>query len=340
MLRRCSDLSRNRPGFLAGEADLRGKGLAHHGRRAGAPAFVDRARRRLLASAPFMSPLTETLLVFQHELKRSVRSAKTLVLLILYGLATTIFGLVMVAATRKLQEKLAETLQGRELPPEALMELKMGGLSMIFGKDDEQLRYLSSMPLIVIAFAWFAMLFLPMLTALMGFDQISGELQSRSIRFVTLRARRASLLGGKVLAQLALLVGLTAVINLGVFAYAALSVEGFPAGSGFVALARFWALTLVYATSYVGLVALCSSLFRTPILSLLTSIAALLAFGALHLLSLFEKLSFLKYALPSHYEEGFFQPDPLRVLGSVGAFAALAALFLVLSWLTLRARDV
>ncbi|MBI5545857.1 MAG: ABC transporter permease subunit [Deltaproteobacteria bacterium] len=287
-----------------------------------------------------MNPLRETFLVFAHELRRSLRSAKTLVLLILYALATGIFGLVMVAATRKIQEQIAANLQGQEVPPEALMQMKMGGLSMIFGKDDEQLRYLASMPLIVILFAWFALFFLPLLATLIGFDQISGELQTRSIRFVSLRARRGSLLAGKVLAQLALLVGLTAVINLGVFAYAAISVEGFPIGAGLLALVRFWALTLVYATTYVGLATWCSSLFRVPIFSLLTALAALLLSGALHLLSMFERLGFLKYALPSHYQEGFFKPDPLSVLASIGVFAAFSAILLGLSYLTLRARDL
>jgi hypothetical protein len=96
-----------------------------------------------------MSPFSETFIVFQHEMKRSLRSAKTLVLLVLYALATVISGLVFIAATRSLQDKLNETLKGQELPPEALMQMKLGGLSVIFGKDEEQLKYLASMPLVV-----------------------------------------------------------------------------------------------------------------------------------------------------------------------------------------------
>ena len=287
-----------------------------------------------------MSPLLETLIVFQHEMKRSLRSAKTLVLLILYGLATVISGLVFIAATRALQDKLNDALKGQELPPAAMMEMKLGGLSAIFGKDDEQLKYLASMPLIVIFFTWFALFFLPLLTSLIGFDQVSGELQTRSIRFVSLRARRGALLAGKVLAQLALLLGLTAIINLAVFGYAAASIKDFPIGSGFVAMARFWALTLVYATAYVGVATLCSCLFRTPIFSFLCSIAYLFLTWVLALLAHLDQFSFVKYVLPSYYQDGFFKPDAMAVLGSVGALCGFAAVFLALSYVALRTRDV
>jgi len=287
-----------------------------------------------------MSPFSEPFIVFQPEMKRSLRSAKTLVLLVLYALATVISGLVFIAATRSLQDKLNETLKGQELPPEALMQMKLGGLSVIFGKDEEQLKYLASMPLVVIFFAWFALFFLPLLTALIGFDQVSGELQTRSIRFVSLRARRGSLLAGKVLAQLALLLGLTAVMNLAIFGYAALSIQGFPVGPGFAAMARFWALTLVYATAYVGVATLCSCLFRTPIFSFLTAVAYLFVTWVLALLAHLDRFKWVVYALPSHYEDGFFKADPLAVLGSVGALCGFAAAFLALSYLALRTRDV
>jgi ABC-2 type transport system permease protein len=287
-----------------------------------------------------MSPLQETYLVFAHEMKRSLRSAKTLVLLILYGLATVVSGLIFVAASRALQEQLNSRLQGQELPPEALTQFKMGGLSAIFGKNDAQLHYLASIPLIVTFFALFALFVLPLVTALLGFDQVSGELQSRSIRFVSLRVRRGSLLAGKVMAQLALLVSLTAIINLGVFAFAAFYVSGFQFGAGLLALARFWSLTLFYATAYVGLATLCSTLFRAPIFSLLVNISVLVAFVMIGFMSNFENLSFLAYVVPSHYKDGLFSPDPLAVVESVGVYSAYAAGFLGLAFFTLRARDI
>lgn len=288
-----------------------------------------------------MSPLRETLVVFAHEMRRNLRSAKTLVLLILYALATALSGVLFVAATRTAQESISTMSGGQTLRPEQLDELKMGGLSLIFGQDPALVRYLVEIPLVVVFFFWFALLFLPLLTALMGFDQISGELQSRSLRFVSLRARRGSLLAGKVLAQAALLLGLTAVVNLGIFGYAAASTEGFKVGVGLFSMIKFWLLGLVYASSYIGLSALCSTLFRVPIFSLLTALCVLFGFWLAALLSRFSSwLGFLSYVLPSHYERGLFSPEWDKLLPSMGAYAAFAAIFLCLAWLSLRARDL
>ena len=287
-----------------------------------------------------MSPFRETLIIFAHETRRALRSAKALVLLILYSLATTLSGVAFVTGTRKLQEGLSSMTGGQELPTEQLNELKMGGLSAIFGKDETLIRYLAEIPLVVVFFFWFTLLFLPLLTALMGFEQLSGELQSRSLRFVSLRARRGSVLAGKVLAQGALLVGLTAVVNLGIFVYAALSTEGFQVGTGLLSLLKFWILGLVFASSYIGLTALCSALFRVPIFSLLTELSILFGFWLAALLSRFESLHFLGYFVPSHYESGLFSPEWAKLLPSVGAYAVFAAIFLCAAWFALRARDL
>lgn len=288
-----------------------------------------------------MGSLAETVVVFAHEVRRSLRSAKALVLLILYGLASALSGLVFVGATRKIQENLAAITGGTPIPPETMMEMKMGGLSVLFGKDPALLQSLAEIPLIVIFFFKFAVFFLPVLIILMGFDQLSGELSSRSIRYVALRAHRGALIVGKVAAQAAVLFALTALVNVALFAYAAATTEGFALASGALAMARFWLLGLVYASAYLGLCSLCSSLFRTPVFSLLTSLCALFVFWLLALVARFQPdLSFLAYVVPSHYEEGLVHPKLLHALPSVGAYAAFAAVFLGLSWLRLRSRDL
>lgn len=287
-----------------------------------------------------MNPLQETWLVFAHEVRRALRSAKTLVLLILYGLASVMSGIVFVAATRKAQEGLSSLAPGAAADPEAMLKFKMGALSFFFGKEEELLRFLAEVPVIVLFFYKFALFFLPLLIALMGFDQISGELSTRSLRYVSLRARRGSLLAGKVLAQAAVLLGLTAVLNLAVFVYAAATTTPFNVGSGLLAMARFWLLALIYVSAYLGLTALCSALFRTPIVSLLTALCALFGFWLLAILGKFESMSFLRWLTPSTYEPGLGSFDLTQALGSAGAFALFAALFLSLAWAALRWRDL
>jgi len=287
-----------------------------------------------------MSPLKETFLVFAHEMRRNLRSARTLVFLILYGLATALFGLIVVSVTRSLQEQINNVTHGEPLPPETVMQAKMGGLSLFFGKDDVLLKSLAEIPIVVVLFASFALLFLPALSALVGFDTVSQELQNRSLRFVSLRVRRGSLLAGKMLAQLGLLVGLTAAMNVGVFVYAALSVKGFTVGAGLLAMTRFWGLSLVYVAAYVGLTTLCSTLFRTPIFSLLTNFSILFAFLVLWLMSKFDSLAAVAWFLPSSYKDGLFSPEPIPVLTSIGVYLGFTAIFTGLAYLALSRRDL
>lgn len=287
-----------------------------------------------------MNALHETWAVFSHETRRSVRSAKTLVLLILYSLAALLGGVLFVAATRKIQSGLTAMTAGQQMPPEALEQMKMGSLALFFGKDETLLHYLADIPLIVLFFFKFALLFLPLLIVLMGFDQISGELQSRAMRFAALRSSRGALLAGKVAAQVVLLLGLTAVINALLFAYAAATTEGFALGPGLVALIKFWLLTLVFGLAYIGLTAMCSALFRAPVFSLLTALCALFGFWLIAVMGRFESLKLLSYLAPSHYEDGLISPSWPQAFTSVGAYVAFAAVFLSAAWLALRTRDI
>lgn len=221
-----------------------------------------------------------------------------------------------------------------------MLKFKMGALSLFFGMEEELLRYLAEVPVIVLFFYKFALFFLPLLIALMGFDQISGELSTRSLRYVSLRARRGSLLAGKVLAQAAVLLGLTALLNVAVFVYAAATTDAFHVAAGLAAMVRFWLLALVYVSAYLGLTALCSALFRTPIVSLLTALCALFVFWLTAILGKFESMSFLRWLTPSTYEQGLVSLELTRALGSAGAYALFASVFLALAWAALRWRDL
>jgi ABC-type transport system involved in multi-copper enzyme maturation permease subunit len=287
-----------------------------------------------------MNALKESWAVFAHELRRSLRSAKTLALLILYSLAALLGGLVFVLLTRQVQAGLSSLSGGQELPPEALAQMRLGALAAFFGKDEALLQALADVPMIILFFFKVGLFFLPLLVVLMGFDQISGELQSRSLRFVTLRASRGALLAGKIGAQVAVLAGLTAIINLMLLVFAAATTEGFALGAGTLSVVKFWLVEVIFGLAYIGLTAMCSALFRTPIFSLLTALCLLFVFWLFAVVSSFDSLAFLSHLAPSHYKDGLVSPDLLTALGSVGAYIGFAALFVGVAWFSLRSRDV
>jgi len=289
-----------------------------------------------------MQALSETSVIFLHELRRGVRSAKALVLLILFALASTLVCAGYVVVSKKAETALAQAAGGTEIPSETKEQMKKEGVKYFFSDDEQQtVDWLVDVPVVVLLFFKMTLLFLPLLALLIGFDQVSGELQSRSIRFASLRARRGSLLAGKLLSQAVLLLGLTAVVNAGLFVFAVATEKDLAVGSMLFGMIRLWLLALVYTAAYLGLAALCSSLFRTPIYSLLTGLCALFGFWLLAVLPrIWDSLKFLSYATPSFYERGLMSPEVWPALGSVGAFLGFAGLFIGMAYLALRGRDL
>ena len=65
-------------------------------------------------------------------------------------------------------------------------------LGFFVNKDPAMMEALSRVPVLVLVVFKMTLFFLPAYIVLMGFDQVSGEVGPRSIRYVTVRARRSS----------------------------------------------------------------------------------------------------------------------------------------------------
>ena len=116
-----------------------------------------------------MSPLLETLAVTRTELLRTLRNARVLVLLLLFGTCTALVGLVVGLLTRSLDT------QG----PEAAAAASAGILGFLVGEDGAALQHLSELPLLVPLVFRATLFFLPLFIALLGYDQLSGEVADR-----------------------------------------------------------------------------------------------------------------------------------------------------------------
>jgi ABC-2 type transport system permease protein len=90
-------------------------------------------------------------------------------------------------------------------------EMRKGFLGFLVGGDQAMMEALAQCPCRPGGLQGHP-LFLPVYIALMGFDQVSGEVGPRSIRYLTVRARRSSLLLGKFLSQATVLLGLVLII--------------------------------------------------------------------------------------------------------------------------------
>ncbi|RKH13007.1 ABC transporter permease [Corallococcus sp. CA053C] len=286
--------------------------------------------------------------IWAAELRRAVRSGRALVLLGLYSMFSALVLLVVGFVTRELQaqvnDKLTEVGADAEATARAADELHRGVLGFLTSNDTAMMEALAQVPIVVLVVFKITLFFLPAYIALMGFDQVSGEVGPRSIRYLTVRARRSSVLLGKFLSQATLLLALVLVIDLAIFVYARILNPDFGFGVLVLNLLKFWTATIVFSLAYVALTTLCSSLFRSPAVSLVFNFILLFVFWLMDSVARASSdtnlLRFLRYLSPSNYSGNLLHPKLAEFAGSGAAYAAFAAIFLVGAYGVLRARDL
>jgi ABC-2 type transport system permease protein len=288
--------------------------------------------------------LREIVVIWSAELRRAVRSARTVVLLGLYGLFSALMLLVVGALTRSVREAVEQAAAGAEgAEAQAAMEQAQQGLLGFFlNNDPAMVEALSRVPIVVLVVFKMTLFFLPAYIVLMGFDQVSGEVGPRSIRYVTVRARRSSVLLGKFLTQATLLLGLVLVVDFAIFAYAKATTPSFGAGLMALTLLRFWVAAVVYSLAYIALTTLCSTLFRSPGVSLVFNFILLFVFWMVDVIAsaLSAPANALRYFSPSAYSTHLLHPHLGPFAVSAAAYVGFALLFLGLAHLTLRQRDL
>lgn len=270
-----------------------------------------------------------------------VRSARAMVLLGLYGLFSLVLLLVVGSLAKAFQTSVGQAVGSDAGTREAYSQARTGILGFIFSSDPSILEALRDVPLVVLVVFKVTLIFLPAYVALMGFDQISGELGTRSIRYLTVRARRWSLMMGKFLGQGILLLGLVLLVDVGIFAYAKATNEDFTVAALAEALPRFWLAASVFSLAYVALTTFCSALFRSSALSLVINLTALFVFWLMDVVGRPESdLGLIRFASPSHYATNLLHPRFSQFAASVGAFGAFLLIFLAGAYLVIHSRDL
>jgi ABC-type transport system involved in multi-copper enzyme maturation permease subunit len=223
-------------------------------------------------------------------------------------------------------------------------EMRKGVLGFLTSDDSAMMEALAQVPLEVLVVFKITLFFLPAYVALMGFDQLSGEVGPRSMRYLTVRARRSSVLLGKFLSQAALLVGLVLLIDLAIFIYARVANPDFGFADVVLNLIKFWLAAIVFSLAYVSLTTLCSSLFRSPAVSLVFNFIMLFVFWLMDTIGRASgddgNLRFLRYLSPSYYADNLLHPKLAEFGASGAAYAGFATVFLLGAYAVLRARDL
>ena len=294
-----------------------------------------------------MSPALEIRLLVWREIRRCVRSAKGIALglvTLLGAVATSLLVTSMEAADRSLAGGAMSTEQFRELKRQAI-EQQTGNAALA--------AQTASMPISLKAFLEVTVWLAPLLIALLGFDAVSGELQHRTVRFWTVRARRSSYFVGKLLG----LWGLVALVTLAINAIAggvALA-KGYVTGGELLGWGlRFWLVAVVIAGAWAAIAIFISSCFRTPVIALLTTFGTFFVqwvFGflvasisraqsMLHAQTLDTQMRWYEYIYPNAYESMLLSQEPNRPLLGVAILLGFVACMAAAGSFLFARRDV
>lgn len=281
-----------------------------------------------------MLNVREVGLTAQREIRRNLRSTKGIAMFVLFFLGGAVPSVLQVLLIR-----FATSAGLNNAPDEAKRQLREKVLESTYGSEVIA-KYLAECPTVLYFLLQGTLFFLPLLILLVGFDQIAGEIQHRSIRYSAGRGFRASLVTGKAIGVWAVIAVMIFVLHVTVW-IVMLAQSDAPAKTILSWGIRVWLFCVAYAGAYAGLTSLVSSLFRTPIVALF--VGAGIGFGMLLtklILGIFPATENLTWAFPSKYEILFVSPDPVRALGGCALLLAWGAACIAGASAVVTRRDI
>jgi ABC-2 type transport system permease protein len=301
--------------------------------------------------------------IWRGEIGRALKGGRVIVLLILFllftGLALTIVGSINHQLNSQVDQAVAAGQIDAAAAAKQAIEGRKKFLSTFFTDDDRLLDFLSAMPLVLFVVFKLTMVFTPLFIALMSFDQISGEIGPKSIRYLVVRVKRSSILIGKFAAQATLASGLLVLSTVLMVVVAKVLNADFTVSAAILVGLKLCAVLVVFAMAYLGLSSLCSAVTKQSGVSLVLNVILLFviwsmafignlvrlpgeeaAFGSLASLKTESWVGYMRYGSVWNFGQDLLHPEPARFLSAAMVHLGFALLFLGLAHMALRRRDL
>lgn len=183
---------------------------------------------------------------------------------------------------------------------------------------------------------------LPFAISFLGFNQTSGDVQSRGLRYLLLRTERFNIFVGRFLGTAVFSTAVIAFLVLTIVLYLGLKTGLYPAKDLLIwSVQGFYALSMLMLP-YIAVCAMISACVSSPFLSLILAklvIAGTLLFAAVGSFA-WEPLKYVKYLLPWGWQNHLLHPSVTH-WGSAGlACLAYSAVFLMLGYRRFQRRDL
>lgn len=283
-----------------------------------------------------MAVQQEVGLVALREIRKNLRSTKGIAMFVLFFLGGAVPSVAQILIQRAQQSAGLD-----KMPEEAKRQVLEKALLTAYNGNEAIAKYMVECPPVLLFLFQGTLVFLPLLVLLIGFDQIAGDIQHRSVRYVAGRAYRHSIVAGKALGVWGVIATMVLVLHVVVWVVMLVQSE-YGAGLTLSWGIRLWAFCVAYAGAYVGLVNLVSSWFKTPILALFigAGIGFALWLSRLIVLVIGEKAEAATWIFPATYENLMVSPEPLRALGGCALPIVWGAGCVALAAMIVRRRDI
>ncbi len=183
---------------------------------------------------------------------------------------------------------------------------------------------------------------MPFAISFLAFNQVAGDIQTYSLRYLLLRTERSNIYFGRFLGTAAFSTAVIAIIVATITFYLGAKLRIYPTGAlaGW-AVCGFLALSILMVP-YIAVCSLISASVDSPFLALVLAkvvIAGVLLLAVLGSLA-WKPAKYIKYTLPWGWQNHLLHPDPAHWGGAVAACLVYTAVFLMLGYYRFMRRDL
>jgi len=285
-------------------------------------------------------------LIAGHSVRHGIRGGAGLVSLFL----TLVLGLVLASVviapleqTEKLAASRGDSAEVTARVNAEVITITRKAIDWAVSPSSDQLDYLTrDHPAVVSAILVLLFLVTPLLACLGGFNQTSGDIASKGLRFLLIRTERANIFVGRFIGTFLFaavtFAGLFIILGL----YMALRVHVHPPGEMMLWLAQGYLRLVVFSLPYIALCAWVSCAIDSPFASLV--LALLVAYLLPMMIGIASGINdaarYAQYVTPWGYKWWLLAPVGPELLGGVAVMVGFAAVFVAAGLKYFSVRDL
>ena len=292
-------------------------------------------------------------LIAQHSVRHGIRGGAGLMSILITLVLGLILASVVIMPLDALNQEMAQ--YGDRLTPDQraevtatihrkVAEIASGAIKWTMEPEPAQLEYLTrDKPAMISAILVLLFLVTPLLSCLGSFNQTSGDIATKGLRFLLIRTERPNIFLGRFIGTLLF----TALVNLLLFSilavYMAAKVKVHPAGDQALWLFQGYLRMMVFVLPYVAVCAWVScaidSSFGSLVISLLMVYFVPLFIGRAAA-AISDSISYAQFITPWGYKYWLLEPLGGKLFGGIAIMLAFTGAFLFLGMRHFGKRDL